>query len=117
MAIRICPLCMNKNSAAAVGAYSDSLSCSRCGKPLEVARPSRLISTTVGLLAAFLVYRLTRNSSNVLGWALPMVYAILAWAIVTPLALMFTADLRVRAEVQSYENRVPSAGGAHGTHH
>lgn len=117
MAIRICPLCMGKNSAGAVVAYSDTLSCSRCEAPLEVARPSQLITTTVGLLAAFLMYRLTRNSQGPLGWVLPMVYAILTWGIVTPLVLMLTADLRVRAAEPYTETRLPPASGAHAVHH
>jgi hypothetical protein len=104
---------MSKNPAAAVAAYSDTLVCRQCGKPLEVARVSVLISSTAGLLAGFLVYRLTRNSPVLLGWVLPMVYSILAWAIASPLLLMFTADLRYRVETQSYETAPGVAAPAH----
>ncbi|HXN22227.1 MAG TPA: hypothetical protein VOA41_05735 [Candidatus Dormibacteraeota bacterium] len=117
MAVRRCPLCMGKNPVGAIVVSSDTILCSRCGKPLEVARPSRLIATTIGLLAAFLVYRLTRNSDHVLGWALPMVYAILTWGTVAAAVLMLTADLRVRAAEPYTETRMAPMGDAHATHH
>jgi hypothetical protein len=71
----------------------------------------------IGLLAAALVYRFTRNSDNLLGWALPMVYAILTWGMVTPLALLLTADLRIRAAEPYSETRVAPASDAPVTHH
>lgn len=106
---------MAKNPAGTVAAYSDSFTCIRCGKPLEVARPSRIISTTAGLLAGLVVYRLTRNSDNLLSWALPMVYAILSWGFVSALTLMLTADLRVGAE--PYRETGAPIGSTHAVHH
>lgn len=117
MAIRTCPLCMVKNPPGAIVAYSETLSCSRCGKPLEIASPSRLISSTAGLLAAFVVYRFTKGSSNLLGWVLPIVYAIVTWGLVAPLVLMLSADLRVRAEQPYAELRDSGASAGHTAHH
>jgi hypothetical protein len=108
---------MGKNPAGAVAAYSDTLSCSRCGKPLAVARPSRMISTTMGLLGAFLAYRLTRDSYGLLNWLLPMTYAVMVWGIVTGLVLMLTADLRVRVAEPYAQTHVASLGSAPATHH
>lgn len=117
MAVRLCPLCMGKNPAGTVVAYSDTILCNRCGKPLEIATASRVIATIIGLLGAFVVYRFTRNSGNVLGWALPMVYAILIWGSVTSFVLMLIADLRVRAEEPYAETRFAPVAGAHPKHH
>lgn len=116
MAIRTCPLCMGKVPAGDVVAYSDTIVCPGCQKPLEVSRPSRLITTAIGLLAAYFVYRLTRGSEGMLGWALPVVYAFFTWGIVTPLLLMLTADLRVRAEQPSAEPVSAAAESAPGAH-
>lgn len=117
MAIRICPLCMGKVPAGDAAAYSNTIACPNCRKPLEVSRPSRLITTFIGLLAAFIVYRFTRGQEGMLGWVLPLVYAVLAWGIVSALLLMLTADLRIRAEPPYAEVvSAPGAGGHGGTH-
>ncbi len=117
MAIRICPLCMGKVPAEDVAAYSDTLLCPHCQKPLEVSRPSRLITTLIGLLAACLVSRFTRGSEGLLGWVLAMVYAVLTWGIVTPLLLMLTADLRIRADQPYAEAVSASAANSHSGPH
>ena len=117
MAIRICPLCMGKVPAEDVAAYSDTLSCPHCRKPLEVSRPSRLITTLIGLLAACVVYRFTRGSEGLLGWVLAMVCAVLTWGIVTPLLLMLTADLRIRADQPDAEAVPASAANSHSGPH
>ncbi len=115
MAIRICPLCFGKVPATAVVTQSDNIPCPQCGKTLEVSRPSRLLGGLVGLLAGWLVYRLTSHGEGMLAWALPMVYAFLAYAVVSPLFLMLTADLVVKPE-QPYAEPVGAPGG-HGGHH
>jgi hypothetical protein len=67
-----------------------------------------MLATTLGLLAAALVWRLTRSAGGMLGWVLPMVYAFFAFSVVAPVFLMFTADLRLK----------PAAGHGHaGVHH
>ncbi len=114
MAIRICPLCFGKVPATTVVTQSDSIPCPQCGKGLEVSRPSRLLGGLVGLLAGWLVYRLTSRGEGMLAWALPIVYAFLAYAVVAPLFLMLTADLVVKPE-QPYAEPVGAPGG-HGGH-
>ena len=114
MAIRICPLCIGKVPSGEVVALSNTMNCPHCQKPLEVSQPSRVISTLVGLAAAYAAFRFTSNT-GALGWVLPMASAILTWGIVTPLLLMLTADLRVRAE-QPYAEPI-SAPHGHGAQH
>ena len=115
MAIRICPLCFGKVPATAAVTQSDNIPCPQCGRTLEVSRPSRLLGGLVGLLAGWLVYRLTIHSEGMLAWALPMVYAFVAYAVVSPLFLMLTADLVVKPE-QPYAEPVATPTG-HGGHH
>ncbi len=117
MAIRTCPLCMTKVSAGRVVAYTDGMECSGCKTQLEVSQGSRLLATTVGLLAGALVWRLTRFSGGTLGWVLPMVYAFLAFSIVSPLFLMATADLRSKpAEALTEQPPVPAHSPGEGHH-
>jgi hypothetical protein len=106
---------MTKVPPGRVVAYTDGMECPGCKTQLEVSRGSRLLATTVGLLAGALVWRLTRFSGGTLGWVLPMVYAFLAFSIVSPLFLMATADLRSKpAEAVAEPPTVParSPGGS-----
>ncbi len=96
MAIRACPLCLARLSPGQVVAFSDGMECPGCKSQLEVSTGSRLLATTLGLLAGALVWRLTRASRGMLDWVLPMVYAFLAFSVVAPLFLMATADLRLK---------------------
>src|SRR3989442_7424397 len=84
---------MAKVSAGQVVAYSDTIECPGCRAQLEVSPVSRVLATTLGLVAAALVWRLTRRMGGSLGWGLPMVYAFFAYSVVAPLFLMATADL------------------------
>ncbi len=113
MAIRTCPLCLAKVPAARVVAYSDGMECPGCKAQLEVSSASRMIATTLGLLAGALVWRLTRGSGGMLGWVLPMVYAFLAMSVVAPLFLMVTADLRIKSVEPLAEPATPAAGHGH----
>lgn len=106
MAIRLCPLCLRKVSASAVVAESDAIVCPGCGKTLELSRPSRWLSALLGLVAGWVAFRLTRGAGGALGWVLPMVTSILAYATVSPLFLMLTADLVVKRE-QLYAEPLP----------
>lgn len=117
MAIRICPLCFGKVPASTVVTQSDSIVCPGCGKTLEVSRPSRLLGGLVGLLAAWLVFRLTSHSEGTLAWVLPMVYAIVAYAVASPVFLMLTADLVVKPEQPYAETVVGTAVYGRGRHH
>jgi hypothetical protein len=116
VAIRTCPLCMTKVPAGWTAAYSDGMECPGCKTRLGVADASRMLATFAGLLAAGLVWRLTRDASGMLSFVLPLVYAFLAYSIVSPLFLMFTADLRVRP-AEAVPEPAPSAANGHGGHH
>jgi hypothetical protein len=116
VAIRICPLCFGKVPATTVVTQSDNIQCPQCGKTLEVSRPSRVLGGLVGVLSGWLVYRLTSSGGEgMLAWALPMAYAIVAYAMVSPVFLMLTADLVVKPE-QPYAEPVAAPIG-HGGHH
>ncbi len=115
MAIRTCPICMNRLAGGEVAAYSDTLECANCKTPLEVSLGSRVVATTLGLLAAWLAWWLTRSSSGMLGWVLPIVYAFFAYSVVAPLTLMFMADLVIRKAL-AVAKTAPAAAG-NGGHH
>ena len=95
MAARVCPKCLKAVPATSVAAFSDGFLCPHCQAPLEVTEYSRMPAVVVGLLAAWLVWRVTNGAEGALGAVLPELYAILAFAIITPLVLMFIADLRL----------------------
>jgi len=70
-----------------------------------------MAATAAGLVVAWLVWRVTRDSTNILGFALPVLLSFLAFGIVSPLVLMFTASLRTAPAAPVFE---PVA--AHGSH-
>jgi DNA-directed RNA polymerase subunit RPC12/RpoP len=111
VAVRMCPHCGKTVPAARVIALSDGMECPHCQARLEVANGSRMIATAVGLGVAWIVWRVTRDATNILGFALPVLLSLLAFGIVSPLVLMFTASLRTAAPVPVFE---PVA--AHGSH-
>ena len=94
---------------------SDDIPCPKCGKTLEVSRPSRVLGGPVGILSGWLVYRLTAHGDGMLAWVLPIVFAFLAYGAVSALFLMLTADLVVKPE-QPFSEAVP-APAVHGGHH
>jgi len=106
VAVRICPHCKAEITAATAAAYSNSIECPRCKARLEVAPGSRTISTLCGLAAAAIAWRLSSGSAGDLGAVLPTLYAFLAFGIVSPLVLMFSANL-------CNAPALPSAGPAH----
>ena len=112
MATRICPHCGNTVPATLVMAFSDGLECPHCQTRLQVASGSRMVASAAGLVAAWLVWRITRGSTNILGFALPVLFAILAFGIASPLVLAFTAALRIAPPPQVFEP--VAAHGAHG---
>lgn len=107
---------MSQVPAGRVVAYSDGMECPGCKSRLEVSAGSRMLATTLGLLAGTLVWRLTRTSGGMLGWVLPMVYAFLAFSVVAPLFLMTTADLRLSPAEPATEPASAVLGHA-GAHH
>jgi DNA-directed RNA polymerase subunit RPC12/RpoP len=94
VAVRICPHCKAEVSAPEAASRSNDIACPKCGARLEVASGSRTISTLAGLAAGTIAWRLSANAPGDLGGVLPTVYAFLAFGVVSPLVLMFTANLR-----------------------
>ena len=84
---------------------------------------SRTISTLAGLAAGAIAWRLSAGSPGDLGAVLPTLYAFLAFGIVSPLVLMFTANLRNAPAIPVPEPaHAPcfaghGAGGHGGGHH
>ena len=116
MAIRMCPHCGNTVPAARVLALSDGMECPHCQTRLEVATGSRMIAVTAGLLAGWLVWWVTRGSTNILGFALPVLLSFLAFGIVSPLVLMFTAALRTAPAAPVYEPVAVHGGHGQSVH-
>src|SRR5882672_4101099 len=106
----MCPHCKAEITAANVAAYSNGVDCPKCGARLEVASGARTISTLCGLAAGAIIWRLTSGSSGDLGAVLPTLYAFLSFGIVSPLVLMFTANLRNAAVMPIPEPVHASAG-------
>jgi hypothetical protein len=128
VAVRICPHCNTEISASNVAAYSFGVECPKCGTRLEVAPGTRTIACVCGLAAGAIAWRLAINSGGDLGGVLPTLYAFLAFGIISPLVLMFTANLRNAPAIQVPEpahdagalGQVAggqSAGGHGGGHH
>jgi len=116
MAARKCPMCLKALPAGHVVAYSDGMNCPGCGRRLEVSLGSRYLACLAGLLAAVLAWRMSDASLGTMGFVLAVLYAFLAFSIVTPLALMLIADLRVKEEEPEAEP-VQEAAHGHGGHH
>lgn len=119
MAARQCPNCLAIVPAAKISAYSSSLVCPNCGKPLDISRFSRSLAAFIGLAIGALIWRAFTayyaERSNPLGWLLPIVFAYLALSLAQTLVLVLAADLRLKdpAEVQA---ATAPASGAHGSH-
>jgi hypothetical protein len=103
MAIRKCRHCGNTVPAAVVVTLSDDIECPHCRTELAVSDGSRMFSSTVGFVVAGLVYWLTRNSTNILGFALPVLLAVLAFGIVSALVLTLTATLHIATATPIFE--------------
>ena len=93
MAVRICPHCKTEIAATESASLSNDIVCPKCGARLEIASGSRTIATIAGLVAAAIVWRLSSGSTSDLGEVAPTLYAFLAFGIVSPLVVMFTANL------------------------
>jgi DNA-directed RNA polymerase subunit RPC12/RpoP len=123
LAVRICPHCKTEISAPEAAARSNDIVCPKCGTRLEVAPGSRTISTLAGLVAGAIAWRLSAGTTTDLGGTLPTLYAFLAFGVVSPLVLLFTANLRNAPAVPVPEPaHAPSpaghgAGGQGGGHH
>src|ERR1700726_1828933 len=98
MSARQCPNCMAYVPAGQIVAYSYDLVCPSCQHPLAIATLSVYLSAFAGLVAGALVYWLANahysKESGALSWVLPMLYSYLAFSVVAPFALIFTADIK-----------------------
>jgi DNA-directed RNA polymerase subunit RPC12/RpoP len=118
MAVRACPHCKTEIPAPETAARSNDIECPKCGTRLEVASGSRTIATLCGLAAGAIVWRLSSGSTSDLGCVLPTLYAFLAFGIISPLVLMFSANLRNAPALPVAEPaHAPSAAGHGGTQH
>lgn len=118
MAVRICPHCKTEISPQETAARSNDVECPKCGAQLEVAPGSRAISTIAGLAAGAIAFHFSSEGSGDLGAVLPTLYAFLAFGIVSPLVLMFTANLRNAPPAQmAAPAHAPSSAGHGGGHH
>jgi len=122
VAVRVCPHCKTEIPAPEAAARSNDIVCPKCGVRLEVASGSRTISTLAGLVAGALAWRLSADSTTDLGGVLPTLYAFLAFGMVSPLVLMFTANLRNAPAVPAPEpahepSPAGNGGGGHGGAH
>ncbi len=101
MAARQCPNCLAMVPATKIVAYSNDFVCLNCGRPLAISGFSRNLSAFTGLIAGAFVWRIASahysGDSSALGWVLPIVFAYLAFSIVSPLVLILTADLHLRS--------------------
>jgi len=82
-----------------------------------------MIAAAVGLVAGWIAWWATRASTNVLGFALPVLFSLLAFGIVSPLVLMFAAALRIAPAAPVFEpvpahgSHAPGVHGHAGGHH
>jgi len=116
VASRVCPQCMAKVPAGAIAAFSDGVECPGCHARLEVSPASRMLAAWAGLAAAWVAWRVTRGGSGILGGALPLLYAVLVFGIVSALGVIFSGDLRPAPEPPPVE-AAPAATHGHGGHH
>jgi hypothetical protein len=93
---RSCPLCFAKVPRSLVLTRAEDLLCPSCHTPLEISRSSRVLSAIAGLLAGFVAVHVVLRVSTTGRWAIPMVGAVLAYAIASALLLFFLADLVVQ---------------------
>jgi DNA-directed RNA polymerase subunit RPC12/RpoP len=114
VAVRMCPHCKSEISAPEAAARSNDIECPKCGARLEVAPGSRTISTLAGLAAGAIAWRLSIGSTGDLGAVLPTLYSFLAFGVVSPLVLMFTANLRNAPLIPVAEPAHASSPAGHG---
>ena len=117
MANRACPHCGKIVSAGLELAYSDGMDCPHCHTRIQVVGGSRVIAVWAGLAAGWLVWRLTRDSGGPLGDVLPELYAILAFGIVSPIVLAFSAALELAPAAPAVDATAAGHGASHGGAH
>ncbi len=115
MANRMCPLCFGKVPRASAVAHTNDVMCPQCGRTLELSLPSRLLASFLGLAAAWLAFdftsRAVASAAGLREWILPAVASLLAFGVVSPLFLLFSADLVVKQEIPEEPLAAPPAHG------
>lgn len=101
MSARQCPNCFAFVPPGQIVAYSYDLVCPSCRHPLEISALSQNLSAFAGLVAGGVVWWLASahysGQHGALGWVLPLLLSYLAFSVVAPLALIFTADLKLKS--------------------
>ena len=116
MAARVCPMCQRKVAAGLVVAYSDTLECPQCKSPLRLADSSRIIGAFFALAVGLLVWGYFAPGVGNMGWALPAVYAFLAYSVSYAIYLMATGEI-VSRPADPTPAAVSSAAQGHGGGH
>ena len=115
MSARKCPACLTTASIGTALAYTNDFVCAGCGQHLEVTEASRVLASAAGIVAGYFAMSAAPPVYSTLGWAAPILYALLAYGCVSALILMVAADLRlIPAPAQS---AAPEPHAAHGGHH
>jgi len=96
---RACPVCFTKVSRSLVLTRSNDLECPACHTALELSRPSWVLASFGGLLAAFVAVHLVLHERDGAGWILMILAAILAFGIASATLLFFFSDLVVRPKI------------------
>jgi hypothetical protein len=96
-------------------AFSDDFVCAGCGQHLEVTEASRVLASAAGIAAGYFALSAAPPVYSTLGWALPILYALLAYGCVSALVLMTTADLRLIPPPSPEASAASPA--SHGVHH
>jgi hypothetical protein len=123
VAARQCPNCLAMVSVTAILTRSNDLVCAGCGKGLEVGAASRYIAAFTGLAAGALGWRASvshySHGTNSLGWALPVLFAVLAFGLVSLIVLAFAAELWLRSvqEAPAVDHAVQTHPTSISAHH
>ena len=114
MAIRKCPACLTTAGMGVVAAQTNDFVCAGCGQHLEVAEASRVLAATAGIAGGYLALSAVPSPHSTLGWAVPVLFALLAYGCVSALILMATADLRlIPGPAPQAAAAEPATGGGH----
>lgn len=123
MAVRKCPDCGAAISAGAVLAKSDELRCPQCGHALEIRQSSKLVASFAALAGGWIAWRMASQAAaggeGALPWVMPVVWAVIAFGVIAPLVLIFSAQLQPRPEEKEAQpaHEPHAAAPAHGAHH
>jgi hypothetical protein len=121
VASRICPKCNAQVPAGIVTALSYGLVCPSCHTRLEVSSAARMLAAWAGMAAGYLAWLVSRGGPGPLGGALPLLYAVLAFGVVSALVTIFAGDLRIAPEPPPVEAAPAAHGhdshGSGGGHH